>query len=229
IVPYELAIGISILSPIIFYFYRTWLKSRYDKKLETIKSELAKENKKHEIRLNNYKEYYKKIDETQKKMNELAQLFSERISEKATDIANNGTFSEVMNSTHYIEIYSKLFEEINSLTLQLIVQTNEFKFYASDNLLELIEKLESGNWRKLKILDCPCDAPCQASIDKFELHPGGKIELSWNQMESWCGPKVDEHIRKSIYKRVEKGQYRVRINYKTEGENDETIYKNFTL
>lgn len=92
-----------------------------------------------------------------------------------------------------------------------------------------IEKLEDGDWRKIKILECPCDAPCLASIDKVELHPGGKIELSWDQMESWCGPKVDEHIRKSIYQRVEKGQYRVRINYKTEGEGDETIYKNFTL
>lgn len=151
IISYELAIGISILSPIIFYFYRTWLKSRYDKKLEKIKSELAKENNKHEARLNNYKEYYKKIDETQKKMNELAQLFSERISEKATDIANNGTFSDVMNSNHYIEIYSKLFEETNSLTLQLIVQTNEFKFYASDKLIELIEKLESKYSEYFKI------------------------------------------------------------------------------
>ena len=93
----------------------------------------------------------------------------------------------------------------------------------------LIEKLEDGNWRKIKILKCPCDAPCQASIDIVELHPDGEIELIWDQMEGWCGPKVDEHIRQSIYQRVENGQYRVRINYKTEGEGDETIYKNFTL
>ncbi|MBU1014188.1 MAG: hypothetical protein KKG99_14415 [Bacteroidetes bacterium] len=93
----------------------------------------------------------------------------------------------------------------------------------------LIEKLEDGDWRKIKILQCPCDAPCQASIDIAELHPGGEIELVWDQMESWCGPKLDEHIRKSIYQRVEKGQYRVRINYKTEGEGDKTSYKSFTL
>jgi len=107
------------------------------------------------------------------------------------------------------------------------IHSNKIIIYYPEKLI--IEKLEEGNWHKLKILECPCDAPCQASIDKIELDAGNTFEISWDQKESWCDPQMDEHIRKSIYQRVEKGQYRVRINYKTDGESDETIYKNFTL
>lgn len=143
IIPYEITIVISIISPLVFYLYRLWLKSRYDKKLERVKSELQKEVKKHEIRLENYKNYYQKVDEIQRKLKDYSVEVSEEIAEISRTISETAGLAEAMNYKNYIETYSKINQEVYNSMLDLQNQTNEFRFYASDNLLKYIEELDN--------------------------------------------------------------------------------------
>ena len=41
-----------------------------------------------------------------------------------------------------------------------------------------LEKLEDDKWVKLRILPCPCDAPCQAPEEKIEILPGKSFSVS---------------------------------------------------
>lgn len=92
-----------------------------------------------------------------------------------------------------------------------------------------IEKLQEGIWKKIRILYCPCDAPCQAPIEKEILSSQNQIELSWDQQESWCDSKTGAQIRNSIYKAVEKGRYRIRIVYEIKKREYITVYKEFRI
>lgn len=143
IIPYEIAVAISLLSPAIFYLYRSWLKSQYDKKLEKLKSELQKDNKKHEVRLANYRNYYQKVDEIQGTITEYSTLFAEEVAEISKKASTDIGVNEAMDYKLYIESYSKIIKQINDSMQELRNQTNEFRFYASDNLLKHIEVLDS--------------------------------------------------------------------------------------
>lgn len=143
IIPYEITLVISIISPLVFYLYRLWLKSRYDKKLERVKSELQKEVKKHEIRLENYKNYYQKVDEIQRKLKDYSVVVSEEIAEISRTISETAGLAEAMNYKNYVETYSKINQVVYNSMLDLQNQTNEFRFYASDNLLKYIEELDN--------------------------------------------------------------------------------------
>lgn len=92
-----------------------------------------------------------------------------------------------------------------------------------------IEKLQEGIWKKIRILYCPCDAPCQAPDDEDILSPQNQIESSWDQMESWCGENTDGKIRNSIYEYVGTGQYRIQIIYKNSNDNFTTVYSYFRI
>ena len=91
-----------------------------------------------------------------------------------------------------------------------------------------IEKSEGESWTKLKILDCPCDAPCQPKPEKELLNPGKSIILNWNQKESWCGSRSANTIRETIYKEVGSGSYRLLIRMMKDGK-ESTFYKNFNI
>lgn len=92
-----------------------------------------------------------------------------------------------------------------------------------------IEKLEDANWRKLKILECPCDAPCQASAEKVMLKSGEQIKLSWNLKESWCGPRSSAQIRETIFRLVSEGRYRIIFNVKSLDGIESSICKEFNI
>jgi len=105
--------------------------------------------------------------------------------------------------------------------------SNKIIIYYPEKLI--IEKLEDGNWRKLKILECLCDAPCQASIDKIELEPGDLFEINWDQKESWCGPRSASQIRETIFKLATVGMYRVIFMFKSSEGIESSAYKNFNI
>lgn len=89
------------------------------------------------------------------------------------------------------------------------------------------KKTEQG-WTNLRILHCPCDAPCKAPPERMNVANQKELELSWNQKESFCGKMTDVGIRETIYKKVEKGTYRFAITYK-DGKENNTVYKEFKI
>jgi hypothetical protein len=91
-----------------------------------------------------------------------------------------------------------------------------------------IEKLENDNWVRLKILPCPCDAPCQPPEEKIEILSGESFILTWDKKESWCGTERVGNIRNTVYKTAEKGIFRIKLQI-ISNESKEVIYKKFEL
>lgn len=92
-----------------------------------------------------------------------------------------------------------------------------------------IEKFNNGSWQQLKILLCPCDAPCHAPIKKEEITPGESYMLIWNKQESWCGSERVNNVRNTIKKTVTEGTFRIKIDLLTNERIINSIYKEFTL
>lgn len=92
-----------------------------------------------------------------------------------------------------------------------------------------IEKLYGDRWQKLKILECLCDAPCQASEDKMILEPTVNYTLKWDQKESWCGPRRAGQIRETIFKPADEGRYKMVVHFSTKTVKDDSFSQEFSI
>ena len=135
--------------------------------------------------------------------------------------------------------YTK-FESKESLVIEAkIVENNKIVFSISNNTSESlniyqpqklnIEMLVNDSWEKLRILPCPCDAPCNASIEKEVLAAEASFNLNWNKEESWCGLKRVNNVRETIKKTVGKGTYRIKINILNESTTIKAFYHEFII
>ncbi len=86
-----------------------------------------------------------------------------------------------------------------------------------------IEKLESKEWRRVKILYCPCGANCIAPPKEKILSIGQSHNYKWNLKESWCGEKQENGIPEIIEKEPQEGIYRIKVDYVYKGESEELI------
>lgn len=107
------------------------------------------------------------------------------------------------------------------------ISADEILIYYPERLL--IEKAEDNKWRKLKIPECLCDAPCQPSPDKLKLAQGESIKLIWDQKERWCGPKIKGQIRETLSKWVGAGEYRIVIKYKSSEGKESLFTRSFKI
>lgn len=125
-----------------------------------------------------------------------------------------------------IEIVYKGSNEFVEFTLKNL-SDKEIKL-VKRNTLD-IEMLEGESWRKIKILPCPCDAPCREINNEIVINPNDDYEVSWNMLESWCGKrKENEFVRETIYQKVEKGKYRIQFVLKKDKEIL-TVEKEFNI
>ena len=92
-----------------------------------------------------------------------------------------------------------------------------------------IEKFNNSSCENFRILPCPCDAPCNAPIEKEELAAGESFNLSWNKEESWCGTERVNNVRNTIKQTIGKGTYRIKINILTDNRKLNPIYQEFTI
>ena len=92
-----------------------------------------------------------------------------------------------------------------------------------------IEKFNNGSWERLKILPCPCGAPCAKPPESVEILSLKDYTWSWDRNESWCGDKNEMGIPETIKTKVLNGKYRLRILYGINSKQKETIYKEFEL
>jgi hypothetical protein len=143
ILPYDITIVVTILAPIIMVLYRFWLKNKFDSKLERMKSDLQKEFKKHDIRLKQYKEFYQTIDTVQKDLKIQSESYALEVARKAEQLTLMNKPEEALNFNTYI----KNIQDLNTVIFEAIHkirhQANEFRFYASDELLEYLDQLDS--------------------------------------------------------------------------------------
>ena len=92
-----------------------------------------------------------------------------------------------------------------------------------------IEKFNNGTWERLRILQCPCGAPCAKPPEKIKILNQEKYVRTWNKYESWCGEQNEFGIPKTLKAKALNGMYRLRVLYGIGSKQKETIYKEFEL
>lgn len=92
-----------------------------------------------------------------------------------------------------------------------------------------IQRLVNNEWEKVRVLNCPCGAPCAKPIEKKELYIGQVHGYVWNKQESWCGKKNEYGIPETIKISPKTGKYRITIIYQIKQSEKQIIYKEFEL
>ncbi len=86
-----------------------------------------------------------------------------------------------------------------------------------------IEKFENNEWRRVKILYCPCGANCIAPPKEKNLLKGQSHKYRWNLKESWCGEKQENGIPETIVKDPLEGIYRIYVDYIFKGKREKIV------
>ncbi|NHB67136.1 hypothetical protein [Perlabentimonas gracilis] len=92
-----------------------------------------------------------------------------------------------------------------------------------------IEKQDGDNWIPLRILHCPCGAPCARPAEFIVLQQGENLNKKWNLDESWCGDTTNTSIPETITKPAQPGIYRIGVLYGISNREINTFYNEFTL
>ena len=77
-----------------------------------------------------------------------------------------------------------------------------------DPMLIRIERFENGEWKRVRILHCPCGANCEPPPRKKLISKNDTWSMSWNLVESWCENEKDQEIPKTIELPAAPGKYR---------------------
>jgi len=119
-------------------------------------------------------------------------------------------------------------KEANGISFTIKNLNNSEISYVKRNKLE-IDRLLNGEWIRVKILPCPCDAPCKEINQDILIKPNKSLNIDWNMTESWCGKKENEFVRETITKKVENGEYRISIMLKDVDGIFKQISKEFII
>ncbi|MCB8964284.1 MAG: hypothetical protein H6536_04495 [Bacteroidales bacterium] len=92
-----------------------------------------------------------------------------------------------------------------------------------------IEQFVDGQWVKLRILNCPCGAPCAKPAEFIAIAPQGRLTFTWDKKQSWCGAKKSHGIPETLTQPVTLGRYRVLVVFSTDKRTIELYYKEFSL
>lgn len=138
------------------------------------------------------------------------------------------------------EVVNTEFSENKQSKLEISIEDGETISFAIKNIaLESlylyqprrlhIEKFNNGTWERLRILQCPCGAPCAKPPEKVQISNQEKYIRTWDKNESWCGEKNKYGIPETLKAKALNGRYRLRILYGIDSKQRETLYKEFEL
>lgn len=94
--------------------------------------------------------------------------------------------------------------------------------------LKSIERYENNEWRKLRILLCPCNANCTKPPAYMNLTQDKEYSIRWDLNEQWCLPKDKKGFKETITKKAVVGRYRVKLDL-TLNNKREIVYKEFKI
>lgn len=92
-----------------------------------------------------------------------------------------------------------------------------------------IQFKEGADWKNVRILSCPCGAPCARPPSELMLEPDKSNELTWNKKEEWCAGQTDRGIPNSFSEDAVKGTYRIKIRYKQADSMVESGFHQFQI
>jgi len=127
----------------------------------------------------------------------------------------------------------------NEIEIDIIKSETEIFFTIKNNSQDTIilhnpkkiniQHFENNEWKNLRILICPCDAPCNAPEEFTEILPENSYSFSWNKEESWCGERTEFKIRKTETAKVPSGHYRINVLWFKDKEKINELYKEFDI
>ncbi|PKP38143.1 MAG: hypothetical protein CVT98_05350 [Bacteroidetes bacterium HGW-Bacteroidetes-15] len=120
------------------------------------------------------------------------------------------------------------FSEANAIQF-IVTNSSDDLVYIHHHPKLNIERLKDGEWQLLRILPCPCGAPCAQPAEYFDLPKGADFSFKWNMEESWCGEIVNMPVPETIKQPVTSGNYRLKIYYSINKKDVLEFYKEFTI
>ena len=118
----------------------------------------------------------------------------------------------------------------NKESIQFIVRNKSNTQMFIHNYMQLnIERLVDGKWEKVRILNCPCGAPCARPAEFIAVAKDGNFTFTWDRVESWCGEKNSYGIPESMKLSVTAGRYRIMVIYSLDGRDTKVFYKEFNV
>jgi len=144
--------------------------------------------------------------------------------------ACNTTSKLPQNENHFTQngIYITL-EEKESEIIFKIQNTNDFPVYLFQPDQLTIQKQIGTEWEKVRILYCPCGASCPSPREFVQLKTNEFINFNWNKKESWCIHSNQQKIPETVEQNVEKGNYRLFIQYGPYKKEQTKLYYKFKL
>ncbi|MGE0088056.1 MAG: hypothetical protein AB7S50_01115 [Bacteroidales bacterium] len=123
--------------------------------------------------------------------------------------------------------------------IEIVQVENEMIFTLTNNSTDTIrvinpkklnlQRMQDNEWQNLKILNCPCDAPCNAPKESISIDSNQQYIFKWNKKESWCGKRTSYSIRETIEQPVDPGNFKVLISVKKQDQSIEIISKEFEI
>lgn len=118
----------------------------------------------------------------------------------------------------------------NKESIQFIVRNKSNNQVFIHNYMQVnIERLVGAKWEKVRILNCPCGAPCARPVESVEVAKDGNYTYTWDKSESWCGQKNSYGIPESMKLSVTTGRYRIMVIYSLDGRDTKVFYKEFNV
>lgn len=137
------------------------------------------------------------------------------------------------NRTKFAESIDSVIVKVNKLqgsAYEFIVENNTNQPIFIHNYYQVhIERKNGDNWEKLRILQCPCGAPCARPEEYIEIQKGSNFSIKWNMEESWCGDKNEYGIQDTSSMKVGSGIYRIMVVYSFDKTDKTTIYQVFNI
>lgn len=136
--------------------------------------------------------------------------------------------TKISSSSNEIEILIGKAETNDNLVFNIQNRSSEGTITLRQNKLH-IERKVNNQWEKIKVLNCPCGAPCARQSELIEIPSGNNYVFIWNKKESWCGKKSEKGIPETIETTSQQGLYRVRFVYSTTQNKQQVIYQEFNV
>lgn len=92
-----------------------------------------------------------------------------------------------------------------------------------------IQLKDGTDWKNVRILSCPCGAPCARPPSEMTLQPDKSNELTWNKKEEWCEGLSARGIPNSFSENAVKGTYRIKIRYRQADSMVESGFHQFQI
>jgi len=145
-----------------------------------------------------------------------------------TGCSTNKNVPETKDRTEDLVVIEVNIAEKENISFIITNTSNKLIYIYQPHRLH-IERFENGTWENVRILYCPCGAPCAKPPEKVDILVGGIHTWEWDKYESWCGEKNEFGIPETIKKMAKNGKYRLRVLYSNSNNEQEVLYKKFEL